>query len=216
MWLFVYTFNTFCILNEIIVLPVHSPQASITNIMQVNITASVNMKKRKQKTVVDFFLALLNFENSCSRNLEQQWRQISWHIVQSFFFSFFLDAPKHADVSLSHVEIVEGDSVHLTCSSDGNPTPSYSWYKDNQVMLQGQGGVYQFSSVTSEDSGTYCCEVGNIYGRINSSSVLINVECKYTISSVWIFVKTFTEEPNLYDGWLYQTPNNQQHFKGDL
>ncbi|XP_032418975.1 hemicentin-1-like [Xiphophorus hellerii] len=93
-------------------------------------------------------------------------------------------APKLADLSLSHVEIVEGDSVHLTCSSDGNPTPSYSWYKDNQVMLQGQGGVYQFTSVTSEDSGTYCCEVGNKYGRINSSTVLINVEYPPRLPSV--------------------------------
>uniref|UniRef100_M3ZU25 B-cell receptor CD22-like n=1 Tax=Xiphophorus maculatus TaxID=8083 RepID=M3ZU25_XIPMA len=100
-------------------------------------------------------------------------------------------APKRADVSLSHVEIVEGDSVHLTCSSDGNPTPSYSWYKDNQEMLQGQGGMYQFTSVTSEDSGTYCCEVGNIYGRMNSSSVLINVECKYTISSEGLIIALF-------------------------
>ncbi|PWA29361.1 hypothetical protein CCH79_00013945, partial [Gambusia affinis] len=74
-------------------------------------------------------------------------------------------APKRADVSLSHTEIVEGDSVSLTCSSDGNPAPSYSWYKDNQVMLQGQGDMYQFTSVKSEDSGTYYCEVGNIYGH---------------------------------------------------
>uniref|UniRef100_A0A096M7I1 Ig-like domain-containing protein n=1 Tax=Poecilia formosa TaxID=48698 RepID=A0A096M7I1_POEFO len=83
-------------------------------------------------------------------------------------------APKRADVSLSHAEIVEGDSVNLTCSSDGNPAPFNRWYKDNQMMLQGQGGVYQFTSVKSEDSGTYCCEVGNIYGQINSSTVLIN------------------------------------------
>ncbi|XP_043971443.1 hemicentin-1-like isoform X2 [Gambusia affinis] len=93
-------------------------------------------------------------------------------------------APKRADVSLSHAEIVEGDSVSLTCSSDGNPAPSYSWYKDNQVMLQGQGDMYQFTSVKSEDSGTYCCEVGNIYGRINSSAIFINVEYSPRLPSV--------------------------------
>uniref|UniRef100_A0A3P9QAT2 B-cell receptor CD22-like n=2 Tax=Poecilia reticulata TaxID=8081 RepID=A0A3P9QAT2_POERE len=93
-------------------------------------------------------------------------------------------SPKRADVSLSHAEIVEGDSVNLTCSSDGNPAPFYRWYKDNQMMLQGQGGVYQFTSVKSEDSGTYCCEVGNICGRINSSTVLINVEYSPRLPSV--------------------------------
>ncbi|XP_014890057.1 carcinoembryonic antigen-related cell adhesion molecule 1-like [Poecilia latipinna] len=93
-------------------------------------------------------------------------------------------APKRADVSLSHAEIVEGDSVNLTCSSDGNPAPFNRWYKDNQMMLQGQGGVYQFTFVKSEDSGTYCCEVGNIYGWINSSTVLINVEYSPRLPSV--------------------------------
>ncbi|XP_017159930.1 B-cell receptor CD22-like [Poecilia reticulata] len=52
------------------------------------------------------------------------------------------------------------------------------------MMLQGQGGVYQFTSVKSEDSGTYCCEVGNICGRINSSTVLINVEYSPRLPSV--------------------------------
>lgn len=100
------------------------------------------------------------------------------------FVLFFLDAPKCANVSLSNMEIVEGSSVNLTCRCDGNPAPHYTWYKDNLKMLQRQGSVYQLTSVRSEDSGVYLCEAENTYGLINSSSVYINVECKYNFGSV--------------------------------
>ncbi|MED6275341.1 hypothetical protein CHARACLAT_025577, partial [Characodon lateralis] len=93
-------------------------------------------------------------------------------------------APKRADVSQSHREVVEGISVNLTCSSDGNPASNYSWYKDNQMMPQGQQGVYQLTSVRSEDSGIYHCKAENQYGLISSSSVHINVEYSPRLPSV--------------------------------
>ncbi|XP_038131273.1 hemicentin-1-like [Cyprinodon tularosa] len=81
-------------------------------------------------------------------------------------------------------EIVVGGSVNLTCSSDANPEPSYSWYKDNLMMPVGYGGVFHFPAVRSEDSGTYYCRAENKYGRINSSSVHINVEYPPRLPSV--------------------------------
>uniref|UniRef100_A0A3Q2DP50 B-cell receptor CD22 n=1 Tax=Cyprinodon variegatus TaxID=28743 RepID=A0A3Q2DP50_CYPVA len=81
-------------------------------------------------------------------------------------------------------EIVVEGSVTLTCSSDANPEPSYSWYKDNLMMPVGYEGVFHFPAVRSEDSGTYYCRAENKYGRINSSSVHINVECEYKIATV--------------------------------
>ncbi|XP_035992493.1 B-cell receptor CD22-like [Fundulus heteroclitus] len=93
-------------------------------------------------------------------------------------------APKRAEVSLSTTDVVEGISLSLTCRGDGNPAPFYTWYRDNQTMLQGQGGVYQFPSVRSEDSGTYHCKAENKYGPVNSTSVHINVEYSPRLPSV--------------------------------
>uniref|UniRef100_A0A667WHH2 Ig-like domain-containing protein n=1 Tax=Myripristis murdjan TaxID=586833 RepID=A0A667WHH2_9TELE len=72
-------------------------------------------------------------------------------------------------------EIVEGSSVTLTCSSDANPAATYTWYKENQTLLQGPERSYHFTSISSEDTGTYHCQSVNQYGRINSSSHLINL-----------------------------------------
>ncbi|XP_021175833.2 B-cell receptor CD22 [Fundulus heteroclitus] len=87
-------------------------------------------------------------------------------------------------MSLSPTDVVEGISLSLTCRGDGNPAPFYSWYRNNQTMLQGQGGVYQFPSVRSEDSGTYHCKAENKYGPVNSTSVHINVEYSPRLPSV--------------------------------
>ncbi|XP_040891994.1 B-cell receptor CD22-like isoform X2 [Toxotes jaculatrix] len=72
-------------------------------------------------------------------------------------------------------EIVEGSSVTLTCSSDANPAADYTWYKENQTLLQGPEDIYHFSSIRSEDRGTYYCRSVNQHGRSVSSPLFIEV-----------------------------------------
>ncbi|XP_045931695.1 B-cell receptor CD22-like [Micropterus dolomieu] len=95
--------------------------------------------------------------------------------------SLFVDvhyAPKLPSVSVSpSAEIVEGSSVTLTCSSDANPAANYTWYKENQTLIQGPEGVYNFTSISSKDSGIYHCKSENEYGQINFTSVSIDVQC---------------------------------------
>uniref|UniRef100_A0A3P9CAZ2 B-cell receptor CD22 n=1 Tax=Maylandia zebra TaxID=106582 RepID=A0A3P9CAZ2_9CICH len=87
-------------------------------------------------------------------------------------------APKLPSVSVSpSAEIVEGSSVTLTCSSDANPAPSYTWYKDNKVLATRQKNVYHFISIKLENSGNYSCKSENQYGQKNSTSLSIDVQC---------------------------------------
>ncbi|XP_071360036.1 B-cell receptor CD22-like isoform X6 [Trachinotus anak] len=95
--------------------------------------------------------------------------------------------PKLPSVAVSPSgEVVEGSSVNLTCSSDANPAANYTWYKENQTLLQGPEGVYHFTSISSKDTGFYCCKCENQYGKINSSSLHVDVQYapKTTSSSV--------------------------------
>ncbi|XP_053274728.1 sialoadhesin isoform X2 [Pleuronectes platessa] len=86
-------------------------------------------------------------------------------------------APKPPSVSVSPSgEIMEGSSVTLTCSSDANPAANYTWYKENRALLQGPEGVYRLSSISSGDSGVYSCKSENQYGRINSTSLHLDVQ----------------------------------------
>ncbi|XP_067441581.1 B-cell receptor CD22-like [Thunnus thynnus] len=94
-------------------------------------------------------------------------------------------APKLPSVSVSPSgEIVEGSSVNLTCSSDANPPTNYTWYKENQTVLQGQQGSFHFTSISSEDRGIYYCKSENQYGQINSSFLFIDVQYGPKLPSV--------------------------------
>ncbi|KAM8772564.1 vascular cell adhesion protein 1-like, partial [Acanthopagrus schlegelii] len=93
--------------------------------------------------------------------------------------------PRLPSVSVSpSAEIVEGSSVTLTCSSDANPAANYTWYKENQTLIQGPEGIYNFSSISSEDRGNYSCKSENKYGQTNSTSVFIDVQYAPRLPSV--------------------------------
>ena len=96
-----------------------------------------------------------------------------------FYPYYFQDAPKLPSLLLSPSgEITEGSTVNLTCKSDANPEANYTWYKENQTLIQTPQGSYHFPSISSEDRGHYHCKSENKYGH-NSSSLAIDVECKY-------------------------------------
>ncbi|KAF1394637.1 hypothetical protein PFLUV_G00003140 [Perca fluviatilis] len=94
-------------------------------------------------------------------------------------------APKRASVSVSPSgEIVEGSSVTLTCSSDANPAANYTWYKENQTLLQRPEDIYNFPSISSEDRGNYYCKSENQHGELASKSVFIDVQYGPKLPSV--------------------------------
>ncbi|XP_063065482.1 sialoadhesin-like, partial [Engraulis encrasicolus] len=73
--------------------------------------------------------------------------------------------------------IVEGDSVTLTCSSDANPpVVNYTWYKINSSDTAiGSGQNYDIIKITTEDTGQYCCRGTNIMGYSDSLSLNVTV-----------------------------------------
>ncbi|XP_078138662.1 B-cell receptor CD22-like [Centroberyx gerrardi] len=95
--------------------------------------------------------------------------------------------PKNTSVLVSPSgETVEGSSVTLTCSSDANPAATYTWYKENRTLHQGPEESYSFTSISSEDSGTYHCQSDNQYGQFNSSSLFIDVQYSPKVPSVLV------------------------------
>uniref|UniRef100_UPI0037E73601 B-cell receptor CD22-like n=1 Tax=Semicossyphus pulcher TaxID=241346 RepID=UPI0037E73601 len=93
--------------------------------------------------------------------------------------------PKATTLSVSPSgEIMEGKSMTLTCNSDAYPAAKYTWYKENQTLLQGPESIYMFPSISSEDRGTYHCKSENQYGWINSTSLFLDVQYAPKLPSV--------------------------------
>uniref|UniRef100_A0AAQ4NVU0 Ig-like domain-containing protein n=1 Tax=Gasterosteus aculeatus aculeatus TaxID=481459 RepID=A0AAQ4NVU0_GASAC len=82
--------------------------------------------------------------------------------------------PQRPSVSVSpSAEMLEGDSLTLTCSTDANPAASYTWYKEHEDSPRASGQIFTITDFTAEHSGNYYCEAQNEMGRSNSTLLLI-------------------------------------------
>ncbi|XP_073698588.1 B-cell receptor CD22-like [Garra rufa] len=82
--------------------------------------------------------------------------------------------PRSVSLSINRsVEIVEGDSATLICSSDSNPPAEISWF--NGGTLMGSGRIYSMSNISSNHSGEYKCKAFNKHGEKYSDAVSLNI-----------------------------------------
>ncbi|XP_053085280.1 sialoadhesin-like [Pangasianodon hypophthalmus] len=90
-----------------------------------------------------------------------------------------LHSPKDTSaVVLSSGDIVEGESVTLSCRSDANPPVlTYSWFKQRAAAdtLLTIGQNYSISSISSQHSGLYYCTAHNQLGQHNSTPTRLDV-----------------------------------------
>ncbi|XP_049325489.1 B-cell receptor CD22-like [Astyanax mexicanus] len=85
--------------------------------------------------------------------------------------------PKSVSVSISPSGgIVEGSSVTLTCSSDGDPpVENYTWFKEGGDSPVGSGQSFSIINITADHTGLYYCEAQNAVG-VQNGSVMIDVQ----------------------------------------
>ncbi|XP_026143966.1 B-cell receptor CD22-like isoform X2 [Carassius auratus] len=81
--------------------------------------------------------------------------------------------PEKTVISISPSEILEGDSVTLTCSSDSNPPAEISWFKGG--IFIGSGRIYSISNIRSDHSEEYKCKSRNKHGEKYSDGVTLNI-----------------------------------------
>uniref|UniRef100_A0AAQ4QS25 Ig-like domain-containing protein n=2 Tax=Gasterosteus aculeatus aculeatus TaxID=481459 RepID=A0AAQ4QS25_GASAC len=92
--------------------------------------------------------------------------------------------PQRPSVSVSpSAEMLEGDSVNLTCSTDANPAASYTWYKEHEDSPRASGQIFTITDFTAEHSGNYYCEAQNEMGRSYSTLLLITSSGKWSTTT---------------------------------
>nr|XP_055047410.1 sialic acid-binding Ig-like lectin 12 [Misgurnus anguillicaudatus] len=94
-------------------------------------------------------------------------------------------APKNTSVSVfPSNSVLEGSSVTLICSSDGNPAVfNYTWYRENGGQLEElqTGSNLTFNVTDRTHTGRYYCQAKNQHGAQNTS-VLLDIQYAPKIS----------------------------------
>ncbi|XP_043559943.1 myelin-associated glycoprotein-like isoform X4 [Chiloscyllium plagiosum] len=95
-------------------------------------------------------------------------------------------APKNVTIQVvhgSHLEIIEGDTLSLMCTSNSNPEATYTLYKreesnDQTRALSNVKGTLTFQHISRTDSGFYSCTATNYIGNVTSNDLEIYVQYK--------------------------------------
>lgn len=96
-----------------------------------------------------------------------------------FFFSIELitehrnPEPPRINERVNPTPIRTGETIVLSCISQGNPPPMYLWFREsvtgtdaiiNSERIHSRAGVLIIQSARNEDAGRYVCHVNNTAG----------------------------------------------------
>lgn len=104
----------------------------------------------------------------------------------SFFLSLadfdWKDAPERVKISISQLELLEGDKFAdnlVVCSASANPSGHYHWIKGSTGQLISQGANLYFNEtrINKDLRDNYTCVVTNKHGS-GQAHFILNVLCK--------------------------------------
>ncbi|XP_068687448.1 hemicentin-2-like isoform X1 [Montipora foliosa] len=88
-------------------------------------------------------------------------------------------APQAVTVTATPPEVKEGQSVTLTCQSDGFPSPSFSWRFNGNTINGALKNDFFLANAEVKDAGNYTCVATNIRGS-KQFTRMVNVRYKPT------------------------------------
>ncbi|XP_067674212.1 hemicentin-1-like isoform X2 [Haliotis asinina] len=87
--------------------------------------------------------------------------------------------PKEVSLTPSKVNVTEGETISVTCSSSAAPSATYTWLRNGDFYQN--GATLSISSASPEDNATFMCQATNVKGTTNSS---IDINVSYRPRSI--------------------------------
>lgn len=91
-----------------------------------------------------------------------------------------------------------GETLNLTCNSDGNPRPVTEWTKAGKVLDSTSDGTIIIRNITWSDAGQYDCKANNTAESVNSTvTVIIQGKSSIVKSSCMFIFSVFYDKCQL-------------------
>ena len=91
----------------------------------------------------------------------------------------------HVSVDMSGDQVIglgdisQGDSVSITCNTNGNPAPDVVWYRDGSGEIVSRQETMTISDIRRDQAGTYVCQANNSVGQSDPKKIELQVKCEY-------------------------------------
>ena len=79
-------------------------------------------------------------------------------------------------INPTKITIEEGQTITATCTAQGSPNPTYTWYKVGSPNQIATGSVFEVVNAPKTALGTYTCKASNNYGS-NEAMVIVDIQC---------------------------------------
>ena len=74
-----------------------------------------------------------------------------------------------------------GQFYFISCAATGTPAPTYTWWKDGEVIPGATNTTLYFNALRREDEGIYTCVATNLVHSVRSMPAIVKVETIPTI-----------------------------------
>ena len=161
------------------------PSDNCTNIILIN-TSSVNRRRylygcKIAETMKQIFVSssdLALFLNVSTCILFDKIFPFSCFYLNKKRFLFFTVKPTNTGIEFSSNPAMIGKEVTITCSSNGQPKPSFTIIHNGTIHITGIEETYTIPNVNWDDAGYYTCVAINKLGSHPSDTNILNVTVK--------------------------------------
>ena len=89
-----------------------------------------------------------------------------------------------------------GQFYFISCVATGSPAPTYTWWKDGEMIRGATNTTLYFNALTRDDEGTYTCVASNLVHSVRSMPAIVKVETIPSIVSQPVDVDTYVCSAN--------------------
>ena len=102
-------------------------------------------------------------------------REIGQYIDQIQGNNVFCSTPPVMIEPLPNTTLELGDTLEIVCNATGDPSPTFRWYKDDDIMEGYTSMVLSVPDITGNGTGRYHCLADNLVASLLFPAIFVNV-----------------------------------------
>ena len=153
----------------------------IGNLINLFMTETAFNKEESLRCISEFkhsFYHLIENSSYSAHDISTQVKQLTALLERMESLNLFCSRAPEMVEDLKDVNATMGETISLVCNATGEPTPSFTWYKDGSLLPGESNTKLVIYSASLADSGTFYCVAGNIIANLTFQEIIVTISGK--------------------------------------